>query len=212
MVMPYVVVDVEATCWSDGRSRRRNEMEIIEIGAVRLDDALEIMDEFGSFVRPVVHRELSEFCISLTSITQADVDEGRPFSEVFAQFCEWIGDEQHWFCSWGSYDLGQFQLDCRRSGLAFPTWIEPAHVNLKEEFAAWRGVRRCGMAKALSDLGLPLEGTHHRGIDDARNIARIASQMLPHLDGVHGPPPPAGPTIAPGALPLQEPDGRLPGD
>ncbi len=29
------------------------------------------------------------------------------------------------------------------------------------------------MARALARLGIPLEGTHHRGIDDARNIARI---------------------------------------
>lgn len=59
--------------------------------------------------------------------------------------------------------------------------IETDHVNLKNEFAAWKGVRRCGMAKALEHLGLPLVGTHHRGIDDARNIARIAQTMLPHL-------------------------------
>ena len=30
--------------------------------------------------------------------------------------------------------------------------------------------------KALAHVGLPLVGTHHRGIDDARNIARL----LPH--------------------------------
>jgi inhibitor of KinA sporulation pathway (predicted exonuclease) len=34
------------------------------------------------------------------------------------------------------------------------------------------------MAEALKFLGLPLDGTHHRGIDDARNIARIFIEML----------------------------------
>jgi inhibitor of KinA sporulation pathway (predicted exonuclease) len=157
-------------------------MEIIEIGAVRLDDSLETTDEFCSFINPVVHRELSDFCTSLTSITQNDVDNAARFPDVFVQLCDWIGDEEHWLCSWGAYDHGQLALDCRRSGLAFPTWMEPAHVNLKAEFAAWQGVKRCGMAKALEHLGLPLEGTHHRGIDDARNIAQIARQLLPHLD------------------------------
>lgn len=33
-------MDLEASCW--------------EIGAVRLDDALEVTDEFCSFIRPVV--------------------------------------------------------------------------------------------------------------------------------------------------------------
>ena len=37
------------------------------------------------------------------------------------------------------------------------------------------------MATALAQLDLGLEGTHHGGIDDARNIARIAQQVLPHV-------------------------------
>jgi len=37
------------------------------------------------------------------------------------------------------------------------------------------------MAHALDQLDLPLEGVHHRGIDDARNIARIARHVLPHV-------------------------------
>jgi inhibitor of KinA sporulation pathway (predicted exonuclease) len=38
------------------------------------------------------------------------------------------------------------------------------------------------MKGALFMLGLPLEGRHHRGIDDARNIAKIAQIILHHLE------------------------------
>jgi 3'-5' exoribonuclease 1 len=171
-----IVVDVEATCWAEPRSRDR--MEIIEIGAVRLDGELHIADEIDLFVRPVVEPRLSGLCTELTTITQADVDGADPFSMVFPSFLEWIGDGEHRLCTWGAYDVGQFRLDCRRHGLAFPEWFETEHLNLKTEFAAWQGVRRCGMAKALAHLGIPLEGIHHRGIDDARNIARIAQLLL----------------------------------
>ena len=174
-------MDVEATCWEERPARPRDEMEIIEIGAVRLDENLEIVDEFAAFVRPVVHPQLSEFCTELTTITQADVDSAEPFAAVFARFLAWIGEGPHRLCSWGAYDLNQFRLDCRRAGVAMPDWFEARHVNLKEEYAQWRGVRRCGMAKALAQLDLPLEGTHHRGVDDARNIGRIAQQVLPHV-------------------------------
>jgi len=34
------------------------------------------------------------------------------------------------------------------------------------------------MAQALEMLGLPLEGTHHRGGDDAWNIARLLAELL----------------------------------
>lgn len=153
-------------------------MEIIEIGAVRLDASLAPAGEFSSFVRPVVEPVLSDFCTELTSITQADVDAADPFSMVFPAFTAWIGAGAHRLCSWGFYDVGQFRLDCARHGIAFPVELEREHLNLKTAFAAWQGVRRCGMARALEHLGLPLEGTHHRGIDDARNIAAIAQLLF----------------------------------
>ena len=34
------------------------------------------------------------------------------------------------------------------------------------------------MKGALLKVGLPLEGTHHRGIDDVRNIARLLDHLI----------------------------------
>ena len=178
--MDLIVVDLEATCWDT--SRPRNQMEIIEIGAVRLDAALTIVDEFDCFVRPVVEPKLSQFCTALTTIKQADVDGADMFPAVFARFLEWIGmGRPYRLCSWGFFDVGQFRLDCTRFGLVFPEQFESDHLNIKHLFAEWKGVRRCGMTAALDLLGLPLAGTHHRGIDDARNIARIVQETLPNV-------------------------------
>jgi inhibitor of KinA sporulation pathway (predicted exonuclease) len=157
-------------------------MEIIEIGAVRLADGAGPVDgEFSSFVRPVVATRLSEFCTRLTSIRQQDVDRAPHFWEVFPKFVEWIGPDPFVLCSWGGYDLNQFRQDCHRHHLALPTTFE-RHVNLKKEFARLRNVRICGMAKALQIAGIPLEGTHHRAADDARNIAKLATWILPRLE------------------------------
>ena len=178
--MRYVIVDLEATCWENVRDPGR--MEIIEIGAVLLrSGAGPVEKEFCEFVRPVVDRRLSDFCTSLTSIRQADVDAADEFWAVFPRFVEWIGGEPIVLCSWGAYDLNQIRTDCRRHGLAVPPAFEN-HVNLKKEFARVRNVRVCGMARALEHAGLPLQGTHHRAIDDARNIARLATLVLPVLD------------------------------
>ena len=114
-------------------------MEIIEIGAVRLNGDLEVVDEFSAFVRPVVETSLSDFCIELTSITQAEVDRAEDFATVFPAFMRWIGDEPYRLCSWGFYDVGQFRLDCDRHGLVFPEAFERDHVNVKTEFASWKG-------------------------------------------------------------------------
>lgn len=47
------------------------------------------------------------------------------------------------------------------------------HVNLKRRFAKARKIKEVGMARALQMVGLPLDGAHHRGLDDARNIAKL---------------------------------------
>ncbi len=179
----YVVIDVEATC-DDGGRVPRNEMEIIEIGAVLVSgESHAPVDEFQSFVRPVRHPVLTPFCTGLTSITQADVEAAPGFPAVFERLARWIDARPapHVFCSWGDYDRTQFEQDCRFHGI--PYTLPQRHVNLKRAFSARLGTsRKFGMAGALAHAGLPLGGTHHRGIDDARNIARL----LPFAVGADG--------------------------
>jgi len=177
--MRYIIVDLEATCWEGGQPVEK--MEIIEIGAVALESEKgPVGDEFAAFVRPVANRELSDFCRSLTTITQADVDGAEYFYDVFPRFLEWIGSEPVTLCSWGAYDRKQLEQDCARHKMPYPEALAD-HINLKAEFSRLFGIKPTGMRGALAKLGLPLEGQHHRGIDDARNIAQIALQVLPKL-------------------------------
>ena len=174
--MLYIIIDLEATCWKNVMDF--SIMEIIEIGAVKLDcDTLEVISEFPRFVRPVVNPLLSDFCKELTSITQKEIDEAETFNIIFPQLLEWIGDEDYKLVTWGNYDPKQFEIDCRRHNIDLPEKFENRHINLKKEFAKQKQCRPCGMKQALRILKIPLEGTHHRGIDDARNIAKIAQQI-----------------------------------
>ena len=177
----YVIVDLEATCW-DYRAGVE-QMEIIEIGAVLLPSASSPpQSEFSAFVQPIASRTLSDFCKTLTSIRQEDVDNAEQFWAVFPRFVEWCGREPFTLCSWGAYDLNQLRADCRRHKLPFPDSFEQ-HINLKQAFAKMHNIKPCGMPTALKLLNIPLEGTHHRGIDDARNIASTANCVLPQWEG-----------------------------
>ncbi len=178
--MRYIVVDLEATCWENVRDPDR--METIEIGAIELPTAEAPPGrEFGRFVRPVVEPQLSTFCMRLTTIGQEDVDQAECFAVVFPEFMDWIGTEPFVLCSWGEYDRNQFRTDCRRHGIAMPESFE-RHLNLKKAFAHHFGFKVSGMKRALERAKLPMEGTHHRGIDDARNIARLAGLFLPQWE------------------------------
>ncbi|PWU06310.1 MAG: exonuclease [Verrucomicrobia bacterium] len=169
----HLIVDLEATCSNDS-SLPREEMEIIEIGAVMVDaQTMEIVSEFQSFIRPVRHPQLTDFCKEMTSINQNDVDKAPGFLEVIENFQKWLSDFDNYdFCSWGYYDKNQLEKDCQFHGIPSP--IQAVHRNLKVEFSEFLGIKKSyGMSKALARIGINLEGTHHRGIDDARNIAKI---------------------------------------
>jgi inhibitor of KinA sporulation pathway (predicted exonuclease) len=171
-----LIIDLEATCCDRGKVPR-DEMEIIEIGAVLLDGkTLETVSEFGTFIKPVRHPVLTPFCTKLTTITRADVDGAPLFPEALAQLKAWLEPYPDClFSSWGAYDRGQFLQDCAFHDLPFP--FPEAHLNLKKAFAEAKGLKkRPGMGQALGMLGLELEGTHHRGIDDARNMTRIVAR------------------------------------
>lgn len=71
-------------------------------------------------------------------------------------------------------ERNQFKQDSKFHNVPFP--IAYPHVNLKQVFSEAQGLpKRYGMAEALQLAGIALEGTHHRGIDDARNIAKLSA-------------------------------------
>ena len=177
----YLIVDLEATC-SDDNSIPRQRMEIIEIGAALLDSKnLKIESEYQSFVKPIIQPALTDFCKSLTSIPQEEINAASYLPDVLKDFQTWFYPYgSYLFCSWGDYDKNQFIQDCKLHGVGYP--FPGKHLNLKKEFSiAVNSKKKFGMNGALKKLGLELEGIHHRGIDDARNIARIVKATLSQM-------------------------------
>ncbi|MEV5828431.1 3'-5' exonuclease [Spirillospora sp. NPDC052242] len=163
------VVDVEATCW-DGPVPPGQTSEIIEIGLCVVDlDERERVAKHRVLVRPE-RSEVGAFCTELTGLTQDEVNGGISFREACALLeREHRSDTRTW-ASWGDYDRKQFERQCG-GGVRYP--FGRRHVNAKAVYAASHGLRRMGMAGALRHAGLPLEGRHHSGADDAWNIAAL---------------------------------------
>ncbi len=180
MTLPerYLVIDLEATTSRDG-SVPKDEMETIEIGAVLVDaESLRVEAEFATLVRPVRHPVLTAFCTELTTITQGMVAEAPLFADAMAAFAQGmpLSDPGVVFCSWGEFDRLQFERDCAYHRIPYPL---PVHNNLKRRFSDALGSSRrsrrrdFAVAEALAICHLEFEGTAHRGLDDARNIARL---------------------------------------
>jgi inhibitor of KinA sporulation pathway (predicted exonuclease) len=176
--MTYLIIDFEATCCDKG-GVVRNEMEIIEIGAIALDgNGPGIQDEFQSFIKPVRNSQLTEFCTSLTSIKQSMVDEASEFPVVMKRFTDWISKfDNPIFCSWGNYDKRQLKQDCTYHNVIYP--FSDEHINIKQKFSNNMGYEKgLGLGRAIKTVGLNFRGTAHRGIDDARNMAMLSQYIF----------------------------------
>ena len=182
----YCVLDFEATCQEGGTC---NPQEIIELPTVLIEaSTMTVVDEFQTYVRPAHNPKLSAFCTGLTGIQQQWVDSAPVFEQALDQHTAWL--KQHGlavegavghsfaFVTCGDWDLRtmlpmQLRLARdRRVPQHFKQWI-----NIKRVYSqhASHGARKAsGMAGMLRGLGLTLTGRHHSGIDDCRNIAKIA--------------------------------------
>jgi len=166
-----LVVDIESTCWEPPSSKPRYmESEIIEIGITGVDiDKLETTFNNSILVKPVKSK-VSDFCTMLTSLTQEDVDSGISYHDACEKLEKDYNSRDKLMVSWGDYDKSMFQRMESRHRYPFGK----RHLNLKMTFAVLHGLNNeIGMDKALELIGMKLEGTHHRGGDDAKNIAKI---------------------------------------
>ena len=176
--MNYIIFDLEATCWK-GRPPGLVQ-EIIEIGAIQLNEYAEVIGSYNRFVQPILNPFLSPFCKELTTIEQEDVNKAMKFPKVIEEFQDWAGifeGEEYLLCSWGSFDRKALVNDCQLHRLD-SDWTDQ-HVNLKSQYQELKKLHRpCGLKSALKKEGMEFEGVHYRGISDAENLTKIFTKYL----------------------------------
>lgn len=173
-----VIFDIECTCWDESENMPRSERETIEIGAVlvSVEDG-KIISSFNKFIKPKNRPILSDYCKTLTTIKQEDVDSANDFKQIMDEFGNWmISDENPiYILSWGYFDRNHIRDESKEKkyqGISL-TEISNKHLNLKEIFGKHYGIHAKGFESALRYLNFHFEGTQHRGIDDATNMVKV---------------------------------------
>ena len=110
--MPIIVLDLE---WNGAFCSKVNGYfnEIIEIGAVRLSDTLEIEDCFDAVIRPRVSRKLSHWVTDLTGYTDEQLKSGTTFVDAMDALHRFVGDKGATLLTWSNTDLLVFMENCR---------------------------------------------------------------------------------------------------
>ncbi|CAH2292487.1 3 -5 exoribonuclease 1 [Pelobates cultripes] len=179
------VIDFEATCEECNKPDYIHE--IIEFPIVLVNTkTLEIEDTFQRYVRPEIKTNLSEFCITLTGITQDIVDSADTFPEVLRSVVDWMREKElgtkykYAILTDGSWDMSKFlNMQCHISRIKYPRFAKK-WINIRKCYGNFYKVPRTQtkLTTMLEKLGMNYDGRLHSGLDDSKNIARIAVRML----------------------------------
>lgn len=175
-----VILDLEFCSIKQKRNKGLQYMnhEVIQFGAVMLDEFMQVIDEFSCFVNPE-YAIVTKNITSLTGITSEDLDGAPCFKQALEEFLGWIGNDINdtYIYSWSDIDEHQIKNEVKekdiidsRLDIIFDHWID-----FQKEFGAKIGYssQPISLVNALASVDLDFEGKQHNALNDSRNTARL---------------------------------------
>ena len=181
--MNYIVFDLEWNQSPKGKEGAIDHLpfEIIEIGAIKLDENRNPIGEFQQVVSPSVY---SQIHYKISEVTHLDMKtlqrEGVPFSEAISSFLAWCGKD-FWFVTWGSMDLTELQRNMVYFGEEIPFPMPLLYYDLQKLYSLeyHGGDEKMSLDQAVEEMGIPVdeEKPFHHALDDAFYTGQIMAKM-----------------------------------
>ncbi|MBR5091465.1 MAG: exonuclease domain-containing protein [Ruminiclostridium sp.] len=175
--MRYIIFDLE---WNQPVSSEKSPAlahgEIIQIGFIKADAEMNIIESRELMIKPVIYKKMNPYVSSLTGIKQADIEKGMSFPEAIADMSRFF-DSDTVLITWGDDDLPILRENFAYHGLSAD--ILPPHYNLQRIFAAQfeSHIRQTGLKTALEALGINDEIRAHDALNDAYMTYLIAKRL-----------------------------------
>jgi len=151
--------------------------EIIQIGAVRIDEAARVLDTFSINLKPRIFRKLQHHIAKVTGLTQSDLDAGYPMREGLQRFLQWAGPDAR-LAEWGMDDVPVLKQNLFLTGLN-EDWPEEWY-DLQQVFLQTYP-RREGEGLTLESvverLGIPKDEPFHNALDDALYTVKVCRKL-----------------------------------
>lgn len=179
--MKHIVVDLEMNTVRGKMEKKGNyNMETIEIGAVMLDDRLQEISSFRTYVKPEYNNRIAPNISRLTGITDAMVEHAPYFKEAFRMFANWcLGtSDEVIIYAWSNSDYFQMKKElvwkeCELSSMERKI-MDTEWSDFQKEFDSHLGFdRQVSLKFALDMAGIDFSGREHDALDDARNTAEL---------------------------------------
>ena len=181
--MNYIVLDMEWNQpWPGSPSSKKVlpvniRGEIIQIGAVRINEEQFVEDEFQIMIKPKYYRHLNRRVSKLTGIKEAKLrEEGVSFPEAIELFRRWCGEDIV-FLTWGFDDIGILRENLRLFGLE-EDWTE-RWFNAQMIFNAQTdgSTSQKALKTAMEMFSIEATRPAHDALGDAYHTALICAML-----------------------------------
>ena len=178
--MVHIVIDLEMNPVQRSLKDIRRFLldEVIEFGAVKLDENYKQISEYQCYVKPQFS-EITKHITRLTGITNEIVADKNTFEIEFEKFFEWIGGWDMKIYSWSASDIKQLKNECAYKLPNFDVErLERQWIDIQKEFDDRIGLHNSLSLKyAVGAMNRDFEGTAHTALADAANAAAILALM-----------------------------------
>ena len=151
--------------------------EIIEIGAVKIDEDANVLDTFSIHLRPRIFRCLQHHIAKVTGLTQEDLDKGEPIIQGLRRFMKWCGPDAE-FAEWGMDDvpvLKQNLFLCNLDESRPTVWYDLQQLFLREyPRKEGEGMK---LENVVTRMGIPLERPFHDALSDTLYTADLCRML-----------------------------------
>lgn len=180
--MAYIVLDLEWNQAMNSHAAIFNHLpihlagEIIQIGAVKLDENFCPGEEFQSDVRPVYFRSMHYKVKKLTGIDKERLSHSDTFPSVFERFRAWCG-EGAVFVTWGYDDRRIMEQNIIIHDLDWD-WIA-GWINLQLIYNLQTGgdKNQKSLASAMEHFEIEQTRVAHDALGDAYNTALVCTKL-----------------------------------
>ena len=152
--------------------------EIIEIGAVKIDEDANVLDTFSIHLRPRIFRSLQHHIAKVTGLTQEDLDKGEPILQGLRRFMKWCGPDAE-FAEWGLDDvpvLKQNLFLCNLDESRPTVWYDLQQIFLREHpRKEGEGMK---LESVVTRMGIPMERPFHDALSDTLYTADVCGTAL----------------------------------
>jgi len=179
--MRYIIMDLEMNKIADEYRMQRQicKMEVIEIGAVVLNETYQEIGSFKTLVKPQYNHVIEKKYERLTGIRTSMVEDAPDFEQAFHMFFSWCDSMEDTveIFQWSNSDQSQIlkEMELKQIVLSdneqkyFTAWSD-----FQKEFGDKLGLSdQVSLKNAIMYAGIDIEGYYHDALYDARNTAAL---------------------------------------